>query len=353
MLRPPLFALVGALLLTSTAVGPAVAAPSDTTVETTDSAIPTAVDPCEDPVYTGHDLGFESNETYADALENGSLPDWTSGDIVHVGAGGGCSLVVADGQTSTLEATTVDGTDGVVTGTLDLGTNGSVRLVESNSTNATAPVVRLSNVGNDYSTVVRVAAGGESRNLSLSSGRFFEFGVVTGENQSVRVAVWPAERPWRGEWDARIENASVDSDLRLQLTGRAFLDGIATGTVPEPDTTGPQGETGDPAAESPDDEDDSVADDPFDDADPGAPPNDGGNDSTGEYTFLGLLMVVGGVVGFRFAYGFTKFSEQLDAIGSKTRAGEVEPAEWNVMLTKVASAIIAVIGLGMLASALV
>ncbi|ELZ93970.1 hypothetical protein C440_10133 [Haloferax mucosum ATCC BAA-1512] len=61
--------------------------------------------------------------------------------------------------------------------------------------------------------------------------------------------------------------------------------------------------------------------------------------------FFGVLSVFGGVVIYRHAYGFTKFSEQIDAIGSKTPADEVEPAEWNVMLTKLAGLFF--VGLGL------
>ncbi|MUV50843.1 hypothetical protein ELS20_11830 [Haloarcula hispanica] len=42
---------------------------------------------------------------------------------------------------------------------------------------------------------------------------------------------------------------------------------------------------------------------------------------------------------YRYAYGITKFNEQLDAIGSTTRSSEVEPADWNVMLTKLVGAV--------------
>ncbi|KAA9400089.1 hypothetical protein Har1130_00685 [Haloarcula sp. CBA1130] len=48
---------------------------------------------------------------------------------------------------------------------------------------------------------------------------------------------------------------------------------------------------------------------------------------------------------YRYAYGVTKFSEQLDAIGSTTRSSAVEPADWNVMLTKLAGAAGGVFGL--------
>jgi hypothetical protein len=51
-----------------------------------------------------------------------------------------------------------------------------------------------------------------------------------------------------------------------------------------------------------------------------------------------------GILTFRFAYGIARFSEQWDAIGSKTSWDEVEPADWNVMLTKASGLVL--VGLG-------
>jgi len=58
------------------------------------------------------------------------------------------------------------------------------------------------------------------------------------------------------------------------------------------------------------------------------------------------------VVSFRYARGLTRFGEQIDAIGSTTTMSEVEAADWNVALTKIISAILAVVGLGMIAGGL-
>ncbi|AFK20234.1 hypothetical protein E6P09_14015 [Haloferax mediterranei ATCC 33500] len=60
---------------------------------------------------------------------------------------------------------------------------------------------------------------------------------------------------------------------------------------------------------------------------------------------FGLLAITGGVITYRYAYGITKFGEQLDAIGSKTHASEVEPAAWNVTLTKLMGLFFVALGL--------
>jgi hypothetical protein len=60
---------------------------------------------------------------------------------------------------------------------------------------------------------------------------------------------------------------------------------------------------------------------------------------------LGIVLVAVGVVFYRRAETVTWFFEVIDAIGSKTRADEVEPAEWNVLLTKLLGAAGVVVGL--------
>jgi prolipoprotein diacylglyceryltransferase len=45
---------------------------------------------------------------------------------------------------------------------------------------------------------------------------------------------------------------------------------------------------------------------------------------------VGFVLLVGGVVGARYAYVLAKWNEQLDSIGSARRWDEVEPATWKV-----------------------
>ena len=68
--------------------------------------------------------------------------------------------------------------------------------------------------------------------------------------------------------------------------------------------------------------------------------------------FFGLLALVGGTTIYYYAEGLTRFSEQLDAIGSKTRMEEVEPADWNVALTRFAGAVVAFVGLALVVGGL-
>lgn len=49
----------------------------------------------------------------------------------------------------------------------------------------------------------------------------------------------------------------------------------------------------------------------------------------------GLLFVLLGAVAAVWPYRIAKFGEAMDAIGSKRRSSEVEPADWNVGLTRV------------------
>lgn len=59
---------------------------------------------------------------------------------------------------------------------------------------------------------------------------------------------------------------------------------------------------------------------------------------------LGLVLLVGGTVGYRYAYELARFGERVDSIGSTTQWNEVEPAHWNVYLNKVIAVTAALIG---------
>ncbi|WP_458206659.1 hypothetical protein [Haladaptatus sp. NG-SE-30] len=60
---------------------------------------------------------------------------------------------------------------------------------------------------------------------------------------------------------------------------------------------------------------------------------------------VGLVGIGIGLIGYRYAYHFSWFSEQLDAIGSKTPASDVEPAEWKVLFTRISFLLLAVLGM--------
>jgi hypothetical protein len=68
--------------------------------------------------------------------------------------------------------------------------------------------------------------------------------------------------------------------------------------------------------------------------------------------FFGLLALFGGSGMYYYAEGLTRFSEQLDAIGSTTPIDEVEPAGWNVMLTRLVGALITFAGLALVVGGL-
>ena len=59
---------------------------------------------------------------------------------------------------------------------------------------------------------------------------------------------------------------------------------------------------------------------------------------------LGTLLVGVGLLGAVWPQRVARFEEQLDAIGSKRSAGEVEPAEWKVTLTRGAGVVLALFG---------
>jgi hypothetical protein len=281
--------------------------------------------PCvrDDP---GPDLTDRGNidPAFVDALENGSLADWDGGRLAPVGAAGDCSLVVTDGRTATLTAATVNGTSGIATGTLDLGANGSLAFVPENGT-----ALALTNEGPDFAATVTVAAGNRTADVDVATGRFLDF-LVRWDDGTARVAVWDADDRWDGDWDGAFETG--DGNHTVELAGTAFLDEIALGVPAEPTPTpSPGGDSstdpdGDefPGSETPDGP--VVVDDPDDPADDGPNPVADG--------FLALLVTVGGAFIAVYARAFTRFGEQLDAIGSTTRWEDVEPAEWNVLLTR-------------------
>ena len=67
---------------------------------------------------------------------------------------------------------------------------------------------------------------------------------------------------------------------------------------------------------------------------------------------FGVALLAVGLANYRYAYRITWFGEQLDAIGSTTQASEVEPAYWNVALTRFVGILAALTGLFLLATRL-
>ena len=351
---------------------PAPGSPAPATA-TTATATPR---PCRDDEYDPRVLPSGWTVGYVDHLSTDSLDRWTGGRVAPVGGGGDCSLFVADGERATLSGTAVDGSRGVVTGVLDLGANGSLRLVDAGSrstavgtatadtatddapgtgtpTVGDAPTLAIENRGPDFSTEAVVSVGNRSERVTLPSGRFFEFAVVRTGDGDVRAALWGAERLWDEEWDATFESVP-ETEWRVRVDGRAFLDGIAVGVGDRATPTAePAAVDGDDAPAPTEDPYPGMPDgfepgSEFDDPDEGA---DAGGSGAGPFVF-GLLLVGFGALGVFRGRALARFNEQVDAIGSTTPASEVEPAEWNVALTKIVSAVVLLIGLGMLANGL-
>ncbi len=275
---------------------------------------------------------------FVDTLVNDSSSDWNGGQVVRVGASGDCSLAVTNG-TATLTAATVNET-GVVTGVVDLGENGSLRLVGPNRT----AQIAFENDGPAYATSVAVITNGSVRDrVETPTGRFFEFTVRRYANGTARFAVWSPDEEWDGNWDVRLDGVSTGERWRVGLSAEAFIDEIAIGTqrVPTP-TPHPTKTEDDPfPGENPEFSTPDVADSQFDETSSGS--SDDGS-SGGGVAFFAVVMTVGGGLGFRFAYALSQFEERIDAIGSTTPWHEVEPADWKVILNRIVFGGIALIG---------
>ncbi|MFC7059380.1 hypothetical protein [Halovenus salina] len=50
---------------------------------------------------------------------------------------------------------------------------------------------------------------------------------------------------------------------------------------------------------------------------------------------LGMIVITIGAIGAVWPYKTARFEEQIDAIGSKRSASEVEPADWKVSLNRI------------------
>lgn len=335
--------VVACWVLVTAAVAPAVAGTTPErrsgTVQADSPA--TECDPAVGDGYRPPDL----DERWTETASAESL-NWSAGGPAPVGPLDDCSLRVAAGAVASPTNATVDGARGVVTGVVDLGANGSIALVAVENTTAetdttttagtdgsAATELVLANDGTATATTLQVRAGGERTNVTVPNGRFFSLAVRVTDGEA-RVAVWDADVPWDGRWDATVSVADR-ADWRLAVRGPAYVDGLAVGVVdPTDEPTTTPGDDG-----GPDDGDDEF-DFPTEYEDRQEPPNDGGDGDL----FLGFVLLVFGGGSAYFARPLTRFSEQIDAIGSKTRASEVEPAEWNVMLTRVVGVVLAVIG---------
>lgn len=281
---------------------------------------------CEYDAYDPPSLDRPWSSSAAFGFE--SPGNWTAGRIAQIGATGDCSLVVTDDETATLPTAKL-ASDGVFTALVDFERNGSLRFAADNAT------VALTNDGPAYSTTLTLAAGGNETTLSAPDGRFVAVALLRN-GTTARVAVWEAGQPFDGVWDARVEGLA-DADWRLTAHGRVALDGVALGSVdPAPPET--------PTPTPTEDQNDGPFGEEFPEA-PGRDETPQQQDDDGTLVFFGLLLAGFGALNTRYAYEFAKFGEQMDAIGSKTRSSEVEPADWNVALSKIGGIVMVLIGL--------
>ena len=71
---------------------------------------------------------------------------------------------------------------------------------------------------------------------------------------------------------------------------------------------------------------------------------DRGSGGEGGVLPLGVMLLLLGAPGTLCPYKLTRLGEHLDAIGSTTPVREVEPARWNVLITRIVSGAMVVFG---------
>jgi len=62
------------------------------------------------------------------------------------------------------------------------------------------------------------------------------------------------------------------------------------------------------------------------------------------WLLLGLFFLGTGLYGAIRPYELARFTEQIDALGSRHDVGSVEPTDWNVRLTRLVSLFLALCG---------
>ncbi|MDQ2073647.1 hypothetical protein ACODNH_09345 [Haloarcula sp. NS06] len=326
---------------------------------TTEAATPQPACSVQDEHPDMPDTGSASH--YIDGLGAASTTNWTAGETLRIGADGDCSLGVRANDTATLTAATVNTSQGTVTGVVDVGRGGAFRVVERPDGNTTASV-SIRNVGRENNDRVDIVSTNESGTMVTServtapTGRFFVVEIQWYPNGTAQVALWDTDRQRQQRVTRTVSTSAETSFWQVQLDGRAYLDEIAVGSHnTEPADTG---EADNGEADTEDSEQSAAT--PVQSTASAAQSDETGTPETFSYNvgpeesepeesqsglFLGPLIAIGGALMYRYAYGVTKFNEQMDAIGSTTRSGEVEPADWNVVLTKLVGAAGSIFGL--------
>jgi hypothetical protein len=63
-----------------------------------------------------------------------------------------------------------------------------------------------------------------------------------------------------------------------------------------------------------------------------------------EVQAVGLVLLAFGLPGAIWPYRVTRFAERVQGLGSKRSWDEIEPADWNVSVTRVAGIVFTVVG---------
>lgn len=295
--------------------------------------------PALDDVPRSHDAGFEG----------GPPDDWTGGTVFPIGADRDCSLGVAAGERARLDAT-VQANGSAVVGTLDVGSGGALELDGAGG----GSTVRLRNVDdpNDR-TVALVVERGDTRThrrvLRTDGGRFFDYRLRWLPNGTVRLTLGTTAGVDGSDRAVDLPTNATTERYRVGLSGEAYLDRVAVVRRADPTPTpepGSEAETGAEAEASDEVVPGEGFGDDFDDqrSGPDRYDTDRGSGGEGGVLPLGVMLLLLGAPGTLYPYKLTRLGEQLDAIGSTTPAREVEPARWNVLITRIVSGAMVVFG---------
>lgn len=338
---------------TTAAVGSDIERTDTTTSALTEStADRLPVGDCDDSAVSDAEIDAQEENIvygYVHGFENGRLEQWTDGSILQFGAYGDCTLTVRN-ETVRLTGAQVDASTGALRATIDLGRGGALALAPDDDSDVSIAIENVGYENNDTVRVVTTNATGSTDQFQLTapSGRFFDLRLQFTED-GARLAIseidfgYPAETDWEP-----IELASQNESWIVTLESRAYLDEIAVGDRQIDDESDESTATA-PGDDS-DDTEDEQSDDGFDRFERDQPdeynPYEESADSSegGAGLVFGLILALLGAGMFRFAYGLTRFSEQLDSFGSTTPGSDVEPAGWNVALTKLFGILVSIGG---------
>lgn len=71
-----------------------------------------------------------------------------------------------------------------------------------------------------------------------------------------------------------------------------------------------------------------------------------------EHFGIAVIVLLFGLPSATIPYRMAKLEEAIDAIGSKRKSSEVEPAEWKVLLTRIVGVLMVLYGVAVVAGVL-